>query len=44
MKILEKGRNLALRELMVSVEESLRLWKGDSEFEDDMTLLAMELV
>ena len=44
MKILEKGRNLALRELMVSVEESLRLWKGDSEFEDDMTLLAMEIV
>ena len=43
-KLLEKGQYLPLRELMVSIEETLRLWKGDNDFEDDMTLLAMEIV
>lgn len=42
--LLEKGQHLPLRELMVSIEESLRLWKGNNEFEDDMTMLAMEIV
>jgi len=42
--LLEKGQHLPLRELMVSIEGSLRLWKGNNEFEDDMTLLAIEIV
>ena len=41
--ILEKGRNLPLRKLMESIEEGLRLWRKNDDFEDDMTLLAIEI-
>jgi sigma-B regulation protein RsbU (phosphoserine phosphatase) len=41
--ILEKGRNLPLRKLMESIEEGLRLWRENDDFEDDMTLLAIEI-
>lgn len=42
--ILEKGHNLPLRELMERIEQGLRLWRGNNDFEDDMTLLAIEVV
>ena len=41
--VLEEGRNLSLRELMERIEESLRLWRENNDFEDDITLLAMEV-
>ena len=44
MGLLEKGRDLPLRELMGRIEQSLRQWNGDDEFEDDITLLAMEII
>lgn len=44
VRLLEEGHDLSLRELMERIEESLRLWKGDNQFEDDVTLLAMEMV
>lgn len=42
--ILEKGHNLPLRELMERIGEGVRLWRGNNDFEDDMTLLAIEFV
>jgi sigma-B regulation protein RsbU (phosphoserine phosphatase) len=44
MKISEKGQDLTLHELMGDIEQSLRQWKGNDEFEDDITLLGMEVV
>jgi len=43
-ELLEEGRNLPLRELLERIGRNLRLWKGDDRFEDDVTLLAMEIV
>jgi sigma-B regulation protein RsbU (phosphoserine phosphatase) len=44
IKLLEEGHDLPLRELMERIKDSLRLWKGGNQFEDDVTLLAMEMV
>lgn len=44
MKLLEKEQGLPLGELMGTIEQSLRLWKGNDEFKDDISLLAMEIV
>jgi len=30
--------------LLAKIEQNLRQWKGDDKFEDDVTLLAMEIV
>jgi sigma-B regulation protein RsbU (phosphoserine phosphatase) len=42
--ILEQGQELTLHELMENTREQLREWRGSDEFEDDMTLLALERV
>lgn len=42
LNCLEENRKLTLRELLEKVEKSLRDWRGDGEFDDDITLLAME--
>jgi sigma-B regulation protein RsbU (phosphoserine phosphatase) len=44
MALLEKGKDLTMNELMGRIEQHLRQWKGNDEFEDDITLLAMEIV
>ncbi len=44
LKLLEEGQDHALRDLMVTIEQRMRLWKGNDEFEDDITLLAMEVL
>jgi len=44
INLIQEGQDLSLRELMERIQESLRLWNGDDQFEDDMTLLALEMV
>ena len=44
IELTEQGRNLPLDKLMTKVQQSLRQWKGDDKFEDDVTLLAMEIL
>lgn len=44
MKLLIEGVDLPLQELKNKIEQSLRHWKGGNDFEDDVTLLAMEMV
>ncbi len=43
MRLIEMERGLPLRQLMKKIEQSLREWRGNDDFEDDMTLLAMEI-
>jgi len=43
MELLEMGRDLPLGDLMESIKKSLRQWRGHNDFEDDITLLAMEV-
>lgn len=43
-RLLEEGQNLSLHDLLGKTEERLCQWRGKDEFEDDMTLLAMERV
>ena len=43
MELLEGGQDLAIDELMARIKHNLRQWKGNDEFEDDITLLAMEI-
>lgn len=43
-ELLERGKDLSLQELLPRIEQNLRQWKGDDKFEDDITLLAMEIV
>ncbi len=40
--LLEKGRVTPLGKLMRHVEGELHRWRGGEEFEDDVTLLALE--
>lgn len=42
IECLEEHRNLPLRSLLENLEHSLRSWGAHGEFEDDMTLLALE--
>lgn len=42
IEYLQNCSHQSLRETMAAVEEALRAWRGDAEFEDDMTLLAFE--
>jgi sigma-B regulation protein RsbU (phosphoserine phosphatase) len=44
MALLEKGKDSKMNELMGRIEQHLRQWKGNDEFEDDITLLALEIV
>jgi sigma-B regulation protein RsbU (phosphoserine phosphatase) len=44
VRLLEEGHDLSLRKLMERIEHHLRRWKEDNQFEDDVTLLAMEMV
>ncbi len=43
LKLLQEGKELPLEALTGKVEKNLRMWKGSDEFEDDVTLLAMEI-
>ena len=43
-RLLEEGQNLSLHDLLGKTKERLCQWRGKNEFEDDMTLLAMERV
>ena len=43
MDLVEEGRDLPLRKLLEIIEDRLHKWKGDNTFEDDVTLLAMEI-
>ena len=40
----QKVEGQPLQALMKQVSESLYHWKGDDAFEDDVTLLAMEML
>ncbi len=42
VRLVEGWRSLPLKELMKGIEQKLRLWRGSEEFEDDITLLAIE--
>lgn len=44
ISILKKGQNVPIKGLMENMERSLRKWKGDDEFEDDVTLLALDVL
>ncbi|MDE2180433.1 MAG: SpoIIE family protein phosphatase, partial [candidate division NC10 bacterium] len=39
---LEEWRDRPLRDVMAGLEQTLRRWRGGDEFEDDITLLALE--
>ncbi len=43
MDLVEEGRDLPLRKLLELIEYRLHQWKGDNTFEDDVTLLAIEI-
>ncbi|MBW2194828.1 MAG: SpoIIE family protein phosphatase [Deltaproteobacteria bacterium] len=43
MDLVEEGRNFPLRKLLELIEHRLHQWKGDNTFEDDVTLLAIEI-
>ena len=44
MTLLEEWRDRPLREVMAGMEHTLERWRGSNEFEDDITLLAIERV
>ena len=44
MRFLEEGQNDSLDELMRNLKGCLRQWGASDEFEDDITLLAMERI
>lgn len=44
MTLLEEWRDRPLREVMAGIEHTLERWRGSNEFEDDITLLALERV
>ena len=44
VRLVEGWKSLPLKELMKGIEQKLRLWRGSEEFEDDITLLAIERV
>ncbi len=44
IRILEKDPDVPIKELMENMEKSLRTWKGDDAFEDDVTLLALNVL
>lgn len=44
MGLLQEWKSIPLKELMSGIEQKLRFWKGDDEFEDDITLLGIERV
>jgi len=44
IKLIQGGQDLPEKELLDKIEESLRQWKGNDEFEDDVTLLALEVL
>ncbi len=44
IRILEKDQDVSKKGLMEQMEMSLREWKGDDEFEDDVTLLALNVL
>jgi len=44
LEFLERYSRHSLREMMTAIENSLRTWRGEVNFEDDITLLAVEAV
>lgn len=44
MMLFEDGRDTPLRDLMIRIKHNIREWKGNDEFEDDVTLLSMEII
>ncbi len=44
MRLLEQGQHLSLRGLLDETEHRLHQWKGNIEFEDDVTLMALNMV
>lgn len=44
MALLEEWRDRPLRDVMAGIEQTLGRWRGGDEFEDDITLLALERV
>ena len=44
MALLEEWRDRPLQDVMAGVEQTLGRWRGSDEFEDDITLLALERV
>jgi len=44
MKLIQGWRAIPLKELMNGIEQRLRLWRMDDDFDDDITLLAIERV
>lgn len=44
MALLEEWRDRPLRDVIAGIEQTLGRWRGGDEFEDDITLLALERV
>jgi sigma-B regulation protein RsbU (phosphoserine phosphatase) len=42
LKVIEETRELSLDDFSISLEETLLCWRGNSEFDDDITMLAIE--
>jgi len=38
-----KAHNMSLKEMIKKTEQDLRAWRGDDEFQDDVTLLAIQI-
>jgi serine phosphatase RsbU (regulator of sigma subunit) len=38
-----KAHNMSLKEMINKTEQELRDWRGEDEFQDDVTLLAIQI-
>ena len=43
IEIIGHAQNMSLKEMINKTEKELRAWRGDDEFQDDVTLLAIQI-
>ncbi len=43
IQIIEETHKMSLKEMITKIEEELRAWRGVDEFQDDVTLLAIQI-
>jgi serine phosphatase RsbU (regulator of sigma subunit) len=43
IRTIGETHNSSLREMITKTELELRTWRGDDEFQDDVTLLAVQI-
>ena len=44
LMFVDETRELPIKEVLNRLEEQLRLWRGSIEFEDDISLLVLEMI